>query len=254
MAYDVSKLVKLKVIKDLAEKLSATYASKANLKSLDKRVDEVVAVGGEPNVLTGISVNGTDVTLAEKKANLTIPTKVSDLENDQNYLTDEEIAALIAAADHMKRKKVDSVDDIDVGAADAEQYIYMVAKSNAEDGDVYDEYMVMDGAAEKVGDWKVDLSDYAKSEDVVAKETGKSLVNDTEITKLGTVSEGANKTEASATAGNILVDGAEVPVVQIATDDEVKEMLDELFPAGTDVPSGGDETGEDENTGDEVDT
>lgn len=48
--------------------------------------------------------------------------------------------------------------------------------------------------------------------DKVDKVTGKSLVSDTEITKLAGVSTGANKVEASGTNGNIKVDGTEVVV------------------------------------------
>ena len=46
----------------------------------------------------------------------------------------------------------------------------------------------------------------------VDKVEGKSLVSDTEITKLAGVSEGANKVEKSDTNGNIKVDGQEVVV------------------------------------------
>ena len=76
---------------------------------------------------------------------------------------DNAIAVAVAGAAHLKRVKVASVDAINVGAADAEQYIYMVpaAEGDATQGDLYDEYMVLDGKVEKVGDWKVDLSGYA---------------------------------------------------------------------------------------------
>ena len=46
----------------------------------------------------------------------------------------------------------------------------------------------------------------------VDKVTGKSLVSDTEITKLAGVSEGANKVEVSTTNGNIKIDGVETVV------------------------------------------
>lgn len=51
--------------------------------------------------------------------------------------------------------------------------------------------------------------------------------------KLDGVSTGANKVEASATAGYIKIDGVETQVVAIATDDEVNEMLAECIPAVT---------------------
>lgn len=71
------------------------------------------------------------------------------------------IATAVAGADHLSRVVVDSVDDIDVSADDADKKIYMVPKATAADSDTYDEYMVLNGSLEKVGDWKVDLSDYA---------------------------------------------------------------------------------------------
>ena len=53
-------------------------------------------------------------------------------------------------------------------------------------------------------------------------------------TKLDGVAEGATKVEASSTAGAIKVNGSEVTVVQIAGNEEVTEMLNEVFAAGTD--------------------
>ena len=49
--------------------------------------------------------------------------------------------------------------------------------------------------------------------------------------KLDGVAAGATKVEGSTTAGNIKINGAETPVVQIATDTEVTEMIGEVFPA-----------------------
>jgi len=62
----------------------------------------------------------------------------------------------------------------------------------------------------------VDLSEYAKTADVVAKEEGKGLstndyTNDDKA-KLGGIAEGATKVEASETNGNIKVNGSETPV------------------------------------------
>ena len=71
------------------------------------------------------------------------PTKVGDLTNDKKYQTETEVSAAInkavAAADHLKRKIVASAGDIDLKAADAAQYIYMVPKGTAGTSDKYDE-------------------------------------------------------------------------------------------------------------------
>lgn len=90
----------------------------------------------------------------------TIP--VTAAAKDVVSYVDEKVAAAVAAADHLKRKIVGSVDEIETDEDDAEQYIYMVPKDDDEDGDSYDEYMVIDGEVEKVGNWAVDLDDYAQ--------------------------------------------------------------------------------------------
>lgn len=57
------------------------------------------------------------------------------------------------------RKIVDSVDSIDTTANDATSYIYMVRNSNQEGNDFYDEYIVIGGRIEKIGNTSVDLSE-----------------------------------------------------------------------------------------------
>lgn len=152
-----------------------------------------------------------------------IPSNVSQLTNDAGYQTAEQVAAQVAAADHLTRKKVASLDAIDLESADAAQYIYMVPKEDSGDGDKYDEYMVLDGALEPVGNWAVDLSDYQKKQD------GAGLYPDADKAKLESVAEGATKVEASETPGCVKIGGVDVRVVEIATDAEVNAMLDRVF-------------------------
>ena len=71
------------------------------------------------------------------------------------------ISTAIAGTDHLSRVMVDSTGDIDTVADDAEKKIYMVKNASGEAGNLYSEYMVINGKLEKVGDWKVDLSSYA---------------------------------------------------------------------------------------------
>ncbi len=93
---------------------------------------------------------------------------------------DSKIAEAVAELDHLKRTTVDSIDDIVVTKEDADQYIYMVPN-----GDVYDEYMVINGKLELIGNTAVDLSGK------VDKIDGYSLVEDSEIEKLLSVESGA---------------------------------------------------------------
>lgn len=85
----------------------------------------------------------------------------------ENYDTaaevDSKIAAALTAANHLSYKTVNSINDIDLTES---QYIYLV-----KNGEVYDEYMVIEGKLEKVGDWTVDLSSYATKTEVQAIDT-----------------------------------------------------------------------------------
>lgn len=209
MAYNANALVRLSALKNLAAK------TKATTDALDTRVAALEGVGAQANVIESIKVNGTAQAITNKAVDIKMPTKVGDLTNDQKFQTETEVSTAIskavAAADHLKRKIVASTADIDLKAADASQYIYMVPKGTAGDADKYDEYMVIDGVLEKMGDWGVDLSGY------VQKETGKGLsTNDyttAEKTKLGGIEEGANKythpTHTAAASGlyKVTVDG-----------------------------------------------
>lgn len=81
--------------------------------------------------------------------------------------TDSKISAAVANAEHLKRSIVASLPD--PGDAD-EHTIYMVSKSSGSGNQKYDEYMLVNGAMELIGDSAVDLTNYAlKSEVNTAK-------------------------------------------------------------------------------------
>lgn len=60
----------------------ATAASNAEtaVGNLETRFDEIVAVGGEPNAINKIQVNGKELTISEKTVNIEVPTALSGLE------------------------------------------------------------------------------------------------------------------------------------------------------------------------------
>lgn len=76
------------------------------------------------------------------------------------------ISTAIAGVDHLSRVEVETTENIDVSAPDAEKKIYMVKNEEGTSENLYSEYMVIGGKLEKVGDWKVDLTDYAKTTEV----------------------------------------------------------------------------------------
>ena len=158
---------------------------------------------GQDGVFTAIKVNGAVQEAIGQAVDIRVPVKVSDLTNDQKFQTEAEVAAAVAAADHLQRKKVGSLEEIDPAAPGADKFIYMVPKASSKNGDKYDEYMVLDGAVEPGGDWKVDLSGY------VVQEEGKGLS-----------SNDYTDEEKAKLAG-----------LEIASDSEVAEMLSEVFGA-----------------------
>lgn len=130
--------------------------------------------------------------------------------------TDNAISAAIAKADHLSRKIVGSLSEINVNAEDADKYVYMVpVTSGAEATDGYDEYMVINGKLEKVGSWEVDLSQYATTEDVntalakkVDAKEGFDLVSTSEITKLAGIEAGAEPNFIKTVASELVVNEA----------------------------------------------
>jgi hypothetical protein len=110
--------------------------------------------------------------------------------NINDVYTKTQVDNIVAGLDHLKRKIVVSLEAIDKTADDAEQYIYMVPNASTEN---YDEYMVIDGELEKVGDWTTDLSGYATKQ-YVDEELGKKVDSEDlvdALNKLATIEEGA---------------------------------------------------------------
>lgn len=73
--------------------------------------------------------------------------------------TDSAIAAAVAAAPHLKRSIVEDLPD--AGSAD-QNTIYMVGTGAGSEDSAYEEYMLINGAFEKIGSSKVDLTNYAE--------------------------------------------------------------------------------------------
>lgn len=98
--------------------------------------------------------------------------------------TDLAIESAIAQLDHLKRKIVNNLDEINVNDEDAHLYIYMVPTGLQYEDDKYDEYIVINKTIEKVGSWEVNLDNYATKDDLNEK------VNKDENARLMTIAEG----------------------------------------------------------------
>lgn len=75
---------------------------------------------------------------------------------------DNAIKTAVAGAHHLKRQIVDALPPVNEANVDT---IYMVLKTSGvagnESGNIYNEYMLINGKFEQIGDSKVDLTDYA---------------------------------------------------------------------------------------------
>ena len=140
----------------------------------------------EKNVIVGITVDGEAVKVNEetRTVNIDIPeTDLSDYYNisaiDAKVTTlNEAIAA--AASGKMTRQIVDAVPE---AASAAENVLYFVPKADSESGNVYEEYMLINGAIELIGTTEIDLSGYVQTDDLkpYAKTEDIVAVTDAEI-------------------------------------------------------------------------
>lgn len=126
----------------------------------------------QANLIEKIKVNGTELEIgAAKDVEITtltdadLNTKLAPYAKTADVST--AIAEAVAAAPHLKRSVVAALPEL----ADADAMtIYMVKKADGAvgntTGNVYTEYMVLEGKWEIVGDTTVDLTAYAKTADV----------------------------------------------------------------------------------------
>ena len=98
MAADLKKLIDLDLLSYFKSKLDLLFANKVDketgkgLSSNDYTSNEKtklanIASGAQVNVLEGIQKNGQTVTVTNKIANISVPTKTSDITNDSGFIT-----------------------------------------------------------------------------------------------------------------------------------------------------------------------
>lgn len=99
MAVDLTKLIDLDLLSYFKSKLDLLFTGKVDKEtgkglssndytSTEKTKLANISSGAQVNVLEGIQKNGTTVTVTNKIANISVPTKTSDLTNDSNFAVD----------------------------------------------------------------------------------------------------------------------------------------------------------------------
>lgn len=172
--------------KEQLDNLVSTYATQADMTTkLAGKVDAVsgktlstndyttpekqklagIASGANANVIETVKVNGTNQTVSGKAVDIKMPTKVSELTNDQNFATVSQVTDAVSKAGKLTKEIVTTLPD---ASSAKDNIIYMVKNSGGVSGDAYSEYMLVNGTMEKIGTTatEVDLSNYVTYDDV----------------------------------------------------------------------------------------
>lgn len=127
-----------------------------------------IASGAQVNVIESVKVNGTKLTPSSKAVDVTVPTKVSQLTNDNGFQTQSQVQSLINSAvgniTSIRYEKVTSLP-----ATGSNGVIYLVAHSHGTQN-IYDEYIWLSETKtyEKIGNTDIDLSAYVKKSELTA--------------------------------------------------------------------------------------
>lgn len=188
-----------------AEKVNAELAKKAN----SDEINTALNLKADVEAVNAALAKKADVETVNAALNTKADAEDVYTKLEVNNKVAADISAAIAAANHLKRKVANTVEDIDVDAIDAEQYIYMVPTGLQAEDDKYDEYMVIDGIIEKVGSWEVNLSDYAKKSDLDTKvnvDINARLMALTEGEKLAGIEAGAQVNIINSISSDFAID------------------------------------------------
>ena len=153
-----------------------------NVTNLGTNLDAVEDIVGKESTVEGVASTGLigRVEALETQDGVltgeigTLKTGLSNVYTKKE--TDSAIAAAIAAVGHLSREIVEVLPE-----AAEENVIYMILREGGAGQDVYNEYMYINGAWEIIGDTSVDLTDYAKKEDILVK----SVSADFTVTEVG---------------------------------------------------------------------
>lgn len=270
MAYNKEKLTKLEALKELAQRVEQEYATKESVTELSDRVDELETAGGEPNVIEKVKVNGVEQQVSEKAVNITVPTKVSELNNDSQFQTNSEVAqaiqTAIAKTGHASFKKVDAVPEAESAV---ENVMYLVMNNKTKH---YDIYAKVENEVVLLDDTTVDLTNYVEKEEGKGLSTNDYTTDDKEkltglnnythpsytqqasglykvtvdatghvsatqavtkgdITALGIPAQDTTYSPATSKADGLMSkdDKTKLDGMEIASNEEVSEMLNEVF-------------------------
>lgn len=188
--------------------------------NLGKDLDAVEAIVGKESTGEGIASTGLIARVEALEAqDGVLAGEIDALETSLTNVytkteTDSAIAAAIAAVDHLSREIVVALPE-----TANENVIYMVRRESGTGQDVYNEYMYINGAWEIIGDTSVDLTGYAKTEDILVKSVSSDFI----------VSENGELSFNAGAAPEI--DGSKISNIAIANVDGLQAALNSKVAA-----------------------
>ena len=162
------------------------FADKTEFTNLQTRVEGIANEGGEPNVITGIKLNGVTQTITDKVVDIVVADpdmSAYSTTESMNTAINAAIAGLASSsdiadfitADQADTKIAEALADItgidfqvvtELPSSGEKGVIYLIAN-----GSEYDEYIYINDTFELLGTTKVDLSDYVKKTDITTIST-----------------------------------------------------------------------------------
>lgn len=156
----------------LAEKIKQNYVQKETGKGLsteDYTTEEKSKLtqlpsNAERNVITGIKRNGLIVNPDNRVVDIDVPIRLSDLNNDKDFVSRTEVLEAISNSQHMTKEIVDELPAV------GESFVMYLVPSGGSTPNIYEEWLWINDEWEKIGDTatEVDLSGYMKKTDMVA--------------------------------------------------------------------------------------
>lgn len=172
-------------LKDLLD-VDTTEAADGNILTYDIAQQKWVAADVD-SIISNVwnDINSLKETLGQPQSDSAQATgiyaELNKKANSEDIYNKSQIDILISGINSLQRKKVNSIEEINVNAEDADKYIYIVPFGDTE-GNRYEEYIVIEGTLEKIGSigtsaGEVNIINSINVEEFSISEDGKRTLN-----------------------------------------------------------------------------
>lgn len=152
-------------LNDKVDKIAGKGLSTNDFSNVDKSKLSGIEADAQVNILEGVKVNGTDLTITDKKVDIDLSSFITKTVNDLvYYYTKAEVNDIVGSLKTISIQVVQQLPQ-----TGESNIIYLVADQHAT-GDIYDEYIWVESTSsfEKIGNTDIDLSQYPTISDMNA--------------------------------------------------------------------------------------